>query len=335
MIGGGVPASWVDKPMRVGGLPTSLGLVDWSWKDGKMQVTVHGAKPEMLALERRLRTQGDEFIMTRILCLLLIIALPAQAAEPKIPIIHSTDLCHPYDDPDDHYDLACLFALREFDIRGIVLDLGEHQASRPGRPAVEQMLHITGRKVPYAVGLNKPLRSREDKALDGAEQFQGGIRLILSLLRDSQEKVVIHTAGSCRDVAAAFNREPELFRKKVKAIYIEAGNGPGGDQKRIQRGALPAVLFAALGVGPARLLVPLLWQGRLPDVLQGGPGPGRRRLRAAGAELLRLLPQQIEGGSARLSRGRPETASCRPAKHVVYGADVACGRPEGLPARDR
>ena len=47
--------------------------------------------------------------MTRILYLLLIIAVPAQAAEPKIPIIHSTDLCHPYDDPDDHYDLdACL-----------------------------------------------------------------------------------------------------------------------------------------------------------------------------------------------------------------------------------
>jgi hypothetical protein len=47
VIGGGVPASWVDKPMRVGGLPTSLGLVDWSWKDGKIEVTVHGAKPKM------------------------------------------------------------------------------------------------------------------------------------------------------------------------------------------------------------------------------------------------------------------------------------------------
>jgi hypothetical protein len=177
--------------------------------------------------------------MTRILYLLLIIAVPAQAAEPKIPIIHSTDLCHPYDDPDDHYDLACLFALREFDVRGIVLDLGEHQASRPGRPAVEQMFRITGRKVPYVVGLNKPLSSREDKALEGDPRFQGGIQLILSLLRASQERVVIHTAGSCRDVAAALNREPDLFRKKVKAIYIEAGNGPSGDQSEYNVGLCP------------------------------------------------------------------------------------------------
>ncbi len=164
------------------------------------------------------------------LLIALVMAFPANSAEPRIPIIHTTDLCHPHDDPDDHYDLACLFALPEFDIRGIVLDLGEHQASRPGRPVVEQMLRITGRKVPYAVGLNRPLQSREDKATDHPWQFQGGIQLILALLRDSQEKVVIHAAGSCRDLAAAFNREPELFRTKVKAVYIEAGNGPSGRQ---------------------------------------------------------------------------------------------------------
>ncbi|NLF07816.1 MAG: hypothetical protein GX594_07525, partial [Pirellulaceae bacterium] len=49
---------------------------------------------------------------------------PALAGGKKIPIIHSTDLFHPHDDPDDHYDLATLFALDEFDIKGIVLDSG-------------------------------------------------------------------------------------------------------------------------------------------------------------------------------------------------------------------
>ena len=47
VIGAGVPTSWADKPLRVRGLPTSLGLVDWSWKDGKMQVTVQGTKPKI------------------------------------------------------------------------------------------------------------------------------------------------------------------------------------------------------------------------------------------------------------------------------------------------
>ncbi len=172
--------------------------------------------------------------MLRLFCTMLVLVLAlvvrGQAVAPKVPIIHSTDLCHPHDDPDDHYDLACLFALAEFDIKGIILDLGEHQATRPGRPAVEQMMHITGRKTPYAFGLSRPLRSRDDKALDEAEQFQGGVQLLLSLLRNSKEKVVLHLAGSCRDVAAAFNREPELFKAKVKAIYVEAGNGPGGEQ---------------------------------------------------------------------------------------------------------
>ena len=47
MIGAGVPASWTAKPMRVHGLPTSQGLVDWDWNDGKMQVTVHGARSKL------------------------------------------------------------------------------------------------------------------------------------------------------------------------------------------------------------------------------------------------------------------------------------------------
>jgi hypothetical protein len=68
-------------------------------------------------------------------------------AGEKVPIVYSTDLFHPHTDPDDHYDLACLFAIAEFDIRGIILDLGGTQAKQPGRPAVEQMLHAAGRKV--------------------------------------------------------------------------------------------------------------------------------------------------------------------------------------------
>ena len=31
-------------------------------------------------------------------------------------------------------------------------------------------------------------------------------------------------------MAAAYNREPELLRDKVRAIYFNAGNGPGGPQ---------------------------------------------------------------------------------------------------------
>jgi len=53
--------------------------------------------------------------MLRLFHAMLVIALAfairVQAAEPKIPIIHSTDLHCPHGDADDRYDLACFCAL--------------------------------------------------------------------------------------------------------------------------------------------------------------------------------------------------------------------------------
>jgi len=152
-------------------------------------------------------------------------------ASVRIPVIYSTDLLHPHDDPDDHYDLATLFSLPELDVRGIVLDLGERQQQRMGRPPVEQILKIAGRRVPYAIGIHRRLSTGDDQAADVPLEFQGGIELILSVLRQSQEKAILFTTGSLRDVAAAYNREPELLRDKVRALYFNAGNGPGGPQK--------------------------------------------------------------------------------------------------------
>jgi len=142
----------------------------------------------------------------------------------RVPIIYSTDLFQPHDDPDDHYDLATLFAIQEFDIRGIVLDLGQRQQEKPGRVPVEQMIRLTGRKVPYAVGLAGSLKSPDDKALGQPANCQQGVRLILDTLKSSREKVTIFTTGSVRDVAAAFNRDPDLMRQKVHRLYINIGN---------------------------------------------------------------------------------------------------------------
>jgi len=176
------------------------------------------------------------------------------AAGPKVPILHSTDLFHPHADPDDHYDLACLFALPEFDVKGVILDLGAEQAKRCGRPAVEQMMHVAGRKAPYAIGLSRALRSRTDKALDEPEKFQGAVKLILSVLRECDEKVVLFTTGSCRDVAAAFNREPELLKKKVRAVYFNIGRGPNEPQEECNVGYDPIAYLRIFETG-----LPIYW----------------------------------------------------------------------------
>ncbi len=151
-------------------------------------------------------------------------------AEGEVPIIYSTDLYHPHGDPDDHFDLATLFSLGEFDIRGIVLDGGERQKKAPGKIPLEQMFHLTGRTAPYAIGLEKPLSSPEDTGEKQPAEFQKGVELILDALRKSPKKVMVVTTGSLRDVAAALNRDPELVRSKVERLYMAIGNAGGAEQ---------------------------------------------------------------------------------------------------------
>ena len=196
-----------------------------------------------------------KILISAISLAILLLCAAVRGAEPKIPIIHSTDLFHPHADPDDHFDLATLFAIKEYDIKGIILDNhGSDQMTHGGRPAVEQMMHITGRKTPYAVGLKTRLRNRDDKVLEEPESLQGGVKLILSVLRESHKKVVLNVVGSATDTSAAFNREPELFKNKVKAIYLQAGNGPDGPQPEYNVGLDPVAYARLLESG-----LPIYW----------------------------------------------------------------------------
>src|ERR1039457_420761 len=101
----------------------------------------------------------------------------AAEAARSVPVIYCTDLFHPHDDPDDHFDLATLYAMPELDIKGVVLDHGRKQLERTGLIPVAQMNRIPGRNVPAVIGLADPLRSPDDKALDKPAQFQGAVEL--------------------------------------------------------------------------------------------------------------------------------------------------------------
>jgi hypothetical protein len=141
------------------------------------------------------------------------------AASVPVPVIYSTDLLHPHEDPDDHFDLACLFAMPEADVRAIILDQGGMQATRAGFRAVWQLNWLTGRHVPAEIGLRDKLRTPEDSGLEQPAEYQKGVALLLQTLQASPDGVAIIFVGSARDVTAAYNRCPELFRSKVRAIY--------------------------------------------------------------------------------------------------------------------
>lgn len=159
---------------------------------------------------------------TMVLFVLLAICAVAGAAE-TVPILYSTDLYHPHGDPDDHYDLMTLFALPEFDIRGVVLDADPKGTHTPAVCAMEQMIALTGRKVPYTSGLRQRLNSPDDTAENRPADEQAAIDLILRVLREAEQPFTLFTVGSLRDTAAAYNREPDLFAQKVDRFYINIG----------------------------------------------------------------------------------------------------------------
>jgi hypothetical protein len=92
---------------------------------------------------------------------------------------------------------------------------------------VSQLEALTGRQVPCAIGLDAKLASTTDGGVARPEQFQAGVGLILRVLRESRRPVTIVITGSSRDVAAAYNREPRLFRRKVRRLYLNDGNAVG------------------------------------------------------------------------------------------------------------
>ncbi len=165
-----------------------------------------------------------------------------------VPILYTTDLYHPHEDPDDHFDLAILFALPELDVRAIVIDRGERHKDRPGIVTLQQMMAITGRSVPWALGMiqNVPWHGYVP------EDELDGVHLILKTLRESDRPVIIFTTGSLRDVAAAYNREPEMFQKKTERLYINAGHSSGETEWNVQ--LEPSAFFRML-----RAHLPVYW----------------------------------------------------------------------------
>ena len=135
------------------------------------------------------------------------------------PTLHVTDLFRPHGDPDDHWDLAVQFALAKhgaIDLRGVLIDYPRRQGEepQPDVAAVAQLNWITGLAVPTGVGQPKktglPPRS--------------GLALLKKTLEEAGAPVAIHVVGACSDVAEAGTLWPELFRTKVKGIYLNAGN---------------------------------------------------------------------------------------------------------------
>lgn len=155
------------------------------------------------------------------------------------PVIHVTDLFRPHCDPDDHWDLACVFALacaKQIDLKGILIDFAPRQRNdhNPDVMAVAQMNYITGLHVPVSIGAPRPVRSRNDSQPQADASEHVGINMVLEILRDSPEPVIIQITGSCRDIAIAGRKAPQLFADKCAGLYLNAGTGSPDAAKAAQ-----------------------------------------------------------------------------------------------------
>ncbi len=160
---------------------------------------------------------------------------------PRLPVIDVTDLYHPHQDEGDNFDILAAYALPEIDLRAVVLDCTEpfrqpvaldpgpglwpdpRGPRDPGFIPILQLNYIFNRNVPCGVGPFTRMTSPADR-MEGVPGFQQqGIELILRTLEASAEPVQINIFSSARAVAAAYNRAPDLCRKKIRLISLCAG----------------------------------------------------------------------------------------------------------------
>lgn len=93
------------------------------------------------------------------------------------------------------------------------------------------------------------MESRRDTHPGASASDHSGIDLVLCILRESEDPVVIDVVGSCRDVAVAGNKAPELFARKCAGIYINAGTGspdPNRSAKLEYNVSLAPLSYAAI-----------------------------------------------------------------------------------------
>ena len=178
----------------------------------------------------------------------------AQRSAAGTPFIHVTDLYRPHVDPDDHWDLACVYALAhrgDVDLKAIAIDHppADRQGHNPDIAAVAQMNRITGLSVPVVTGSPYAVKSRDDaQSSAGASEFQG-VRMIVDVLRASERPVVITVTGCSRDVAVAGRQAPDLFARKCAGIYLNAGTAlpnPNLSAKLEYNVTLDKVAYAAV-----------------------------------------------------------------------------------------
>lgn len=204
------------------------------------------------------------------------IAAADKPADGGTPMIHVTDLFHPHGDPDDHFDLACAYALAlrgDVHLEGIVIDYPpDFRAGDPAAVAVAQLNWLSGLAVPVAIGTPRRLRHHRDALEDASRRETAAAAFLLHQLRTADRAVAIVCVGSAADIVAAAIREPELFKTKCAGVYLNSGSAhddPARPEHLEFNVRLDPVGYAAMFDLPCPLYWFPCWNKT--DIRQSGP----------------------------------------------------------------
>jgi hypothetical protein len=181
-------------------------------------------------------------------------------------------------DPDDHFDLACVYGLalaQRVKLLGVLCDSPPPgHSGDPDVAAVAMLNHLTGLSAPLVVGASHRPASRRDTLDTVPASDLGGVRWLLETLRGATRPAYITVVGSCRDVALAARRDPCLFARKCRGIFLNAGAGSPdtrpGDQLEYNV-ALDPGSYASMFDAPC----PIYWMPCFERVGPAVPDAGR------------------------------------------------------------
>ncbi|MER8447869.1 hypothetical protein NKH52_32405 [Mesorhizobium sp. M1066] len=197
-----------------------------------------------------------------------------------IRLLHQTDLFRPYIDPDDHWDLACVYALAasgQLELGGVLVDFppNHYPGRSPDVTGIAQLSYLTGLPTHMAVGSSVPYTHDRASLATLSRRDRAGAEFLLRYLRDSEGPAYISIVGSCRDLAIAARLDPDLFRNKCAGIYVNAGTGhpdvakQGGIEYNVE---LNAAAYAATFDIPC----PIYWMPCFETIRQEAEGTVER-----------------------------------------------------------
>jgi hypothetical protein len=272
-----------------------------------------------------------------------------RSADRRAPVamLHATDLFHPHNDPDDHWDLACVYALAYHglvDLKGILIDYPvPGRRNDPDAMGVAQMNFITGKAAAVMVGPPAPMKSRDDLRTDAPEIDHAGVRWVLEVLRGSPRPVVINVTGCCLGVAIAGKQQPDLFARKCAAVYLNAGTG-SPDRTKAGRLEYNVKLDPAAYAAIFDLPCPVYWMPCFEEL--ASPPGGERQVMQFGTyyrfrqgEILPHLSDRVQNFFAFMYRGGRTAARDRSAqsdwlRYLVGPKDVALLAQQGATYRN-